>query len=317
MGLKRLFIVPQSRSLLRDLVVAVAAVAAVTGLRRLLSPVLLDRGSFLLFGLAVMISSWRGGRRVGLITTTLSTLAGLLLFVHTFPESPTHTRQNETLAALFAAEGCGISFLAGQLHEQRSRAKQEAQDALRARHEITDLIESIPDGFLAFGPDFKLTFMNRGAEDILERHAGELLGRTIWDEFPVSHAEVEQLLRRVMTVRAGDFCETYYTPSKQWFSFHVNPFRAGVSILFRNISERKNAEAEKERLIRELQAALTHVRTLRGLIPICAWCKKIRNDDGYWEQLEAYLIDHSEADFTHGMCPDCARRMTEALDVDK
>jgi hypothetical protein len=93
----------------------------------------------------------------------------------------------------------------------------------------------------------------------------------------------------------------------------VNPFRGGISVLFRDISQRKNAEAERERLIRGLRAALADVRTLRGLIPICAWCKKIRNDGGYWEQLEAYIKNHSEADFTHGMCPDCAKEQTEGL----
>ena len=86
-----------------------------------------------------------------------------------------------------------------------------------------------------------------------------------------------------------------------------------MSVLFRDISERKNAEAERERLISELRDALAQVRTLRGLIPICAWCKKIRNDDGYWQQLEAYITNHSEAKFTHWMCPDCAREQTEAL----
>jgi GAF domain-containing protein len=50
---------------------------------------------------------------------------------------------------------------------------------------------------------------------------------------------------------------------------------------------------------------LEHVKTLHGLLPICAWCKRIRNDHGYWSQLEAYIRDHTEADFTHGICPDC------------
>jgi hypothetical protein len=107
-----------------------------------------------------------------------------------------------------------------------------------------------------------------------------------------------------MEVRARGSCETYYGPLGRWLSFHVNPFREGISVLFRDISKRKNAEVERERLITELQAALADVRTLRGLIPICAWCKKIRNDHGYWEQLELYLTNHSEADFTHGMCPE-------------
>jgi K+-sensing histidine kinase KdpD len=111
--------------------VAVVAVATVTGLRLLLIPVLYDRAAFLLFGLAVMISSWRGGRRVGLITTTLASLVGMLLFVHPFPESAARALQNETLVALFAIEGCGISFLAGQLHTQRFRAKQEALETPR------------------------------------------------------------------------------------------------------------------------------------------------------------------------------------------
>jgi hypothetical protein len=155
--------------------------------------------------------------------------------------------------------------------------------------------------------------MNRAAEGMLERSAEKLLGKTIWDQFPALDADVEQLLRRVMLVRVPSSCETHYAPCGRWFSFHVNPFREGISVLFRDISERRNAEVERERLIGELQATLAHVRTLRGLIPICAWCKKIRNDQGYWEQLEKYLRSHSEADFTHGMCPECARKHTETL----
>jgi PAS domain S-box-containing protein len=304
---------PERSNLLRDVLIAVAAVATVTGLRLLLVPVLHDRGGFLLFGLAVMISSWIAGRRVGLFTTTLATLAGLVLFVRVFPEASTRSLQNRTLVVLFAVEGCGISFLAGQLHAQRCRAKQEAQDATRARNELSDLMESIPDGFQALDPDFRLIFMNRATESTLERSVEELLGKTIWDQFPELDSDVEQLLRRVMLERVPGFCEMYYSPWQRWFSFHVNPFREGISVLFRDISERKNAEGERERLIRELQTALADVRTLRGLVPICAWCKKIRNDDGYWEQLEFYLKNHSEADFTHGMCPDCARKGAEAL----
>jgi PAS domain S-box-containing protein len=313
MSSKRVSLISGGAHLLRDLLVAVIAVATVTGLRLLLISVLYSRGTFLLFGLAVMITSWKGGRRAGLITTILASLVGMLLFVHPFPEPTAQSLQNETLVALFAVEGCGISFLAGQLHAQRFRAKQEALDATRARNEIADLIESIPDGFQAFSPDFRLTFMNRATESLLERSAEDLLGRTIWDQFPALGTDVEQLLRRVMLVRAPGFCETYYAPCGRWFSFHVNPFREGISVLIRDISERKNAEGERERLIGELQAALAHIRTLRGLVPICAWCKKIRNDQGYWEQLELYLKNHSEADFTHGMCPDCARKNTEAL----
>ena len=61
------------------------------------------------------------------------------------------------------------------------------------------------------------------------------------------------------------------------------------------------------RLIEELKAALTRVKTLNGLLPICASCKKIRNDGGYWEQVETYIRSRSNAEFTHGICPDCVR----------
>ena len=64
-----------------------------------------------------------------------------------------------------------------------------------------------------------------------------------------------------------------------------------------------------QRRKRELEEALTKIKTLRGLIPICASCKKIRSDKGYWQQLEEYLTEHSEADFTHGFCPECLKQM--------
>ena len=77
----------------------------------------------------------------------------------------------------------------------------------------------------------------------------------------------------------------------------------------REITERKQAEEERERLIVELQEALAKIKTLRGLIPICAHCKKIRDDQGYWNQLEAYIQKHSEAEFSHGICDECAKQL--------
>jgi len=70
--------------------------------------------------------------------------------------------------------------------------------------------------------------------------------------------------------------------------------------------ERKCAELEKEKLISELQDLFQQVKTLRGLLPMCAWCKRIRDDRGDWVGLESYITQHSNADVTHGICPDCA-----------
>lgn len=68
--------------------------------------------------------------------------------------------------------------------------------------------------------------------------------------------------------------------------------------------------------MRDLKEALVNVRTLSGFLPICAHCKRIRDDTGYWNQIEAYIRDHSEADFSHGICPECARKHYPDLDID-
>ncbi len=81
----------------------------------------------------------------------------------------------------------------------------------------------------------------------------------------------------------------------------------------REINERKRAERERAKLIHELQEALNKVKTLSGLLPICASCKKIRDDNGYWNQIEVYIRDHSEAEFSHSLCPDCAEVMVSEL----
>jgi len=70
-----------------------------------------------------------------------------------------------------------------------------------------------------------------------------------------------------------------------------------------------------QRRTKELEEALAKIKTLRGLIPICASCKKIRSDKGFWQQLEDYLTEHSEADFTHGICPECLEQMEVQLNA--
>ena len=78
--------------------------------------------------------------------------------------------------------------------------------------------------------------------------------------------------------------------------------------------ERKKAEEERERLIVELREALSRVKTLSGLLPICAGCKKIRDDNGYWSQIESYISEHAEVEFSHGLCPACEKKAYEELD---
>jgi PAS domain-containing protein len=95
------------------------------------------------------------------------------------------------------------------------------------------------------------------------------------------------------------------------FSAEIIPINNQQFVLssISDITERKGAEAEREKLIRELQEALASVKQLSGLLPICASCKKIRDDKGYWTQIESYIRDHSEAEFSHGICPDCMKKL--------
>ena len=87
--------------------------------------------------------------------------------------------------------------------------------------------------------------------------------------------------------------------------------------MLRDVSLQRIAEEERDRLIAELRAALAEVKILSGLLPICASCKKIRDDKGYWQTLEKYLQEHSDAQFTHGICDDCIDKLYPELSVNR
>jgi len=76
--------------------------------------------------------------------------------------------------------------------------------------------------------------------------------------------------------------------------------------IFTNIFLRKRSEEQKGELITELQYALSQVKTLQGLLPICVHCKRVRDDEGYWNKIDEYITTHTTLDFSHGICPDCA-----------
>ncbi len=79
--------------------------------------------------------------------------------------------------------------------------------------------------------------------------------------------------------------------------------------IIRDVSVRKQIEAEREQLISDLQNAIEQIKTLKGIVPICASCKKIRDDKGYWEQVDHYVAKHTDAKFSHGICPDCTQKL--------
>lgn len=88
-----------------------------------------------------------------------------------------------------------------------------------------------------------------------------------------------------------------------------------ITGIIQDITERKRAETEREKLINQLKTALDKVKTLRGLLPICSHCKKIRDDQGYWNSIESYLHEHSEAEFSHSICQECAKKYYPDFDL--
>jgi PAS domain S-box-containing protein len=95
----------------------------------------------------------------------------------------------------------------------------------------------------------------------------------------------------------------------RWFLWNAIAYFAEEVIYAtaRDITSMKKQAEEREKMVHELQEAVMNVKALKGLLPICATCRKVRDDQGYWEQLEAYIEKHSDAEFTHGLCPSCAR----------
>ena len=93
------------------------------------------------------------------------------------------------------------------------------------------------------------------------------------------------------------------------FLLHDDAGQKQVGGMSFDITERKAAEQERERLVSELREALTQVKTLSGFLPICASCKNIRDDAGYWQGIETYLSERADVEFTHGICPSCVAKL--------
>ncbi len=129
---------------------------------------------------------------------------------------------------------------------------------------------------------------------------------------------------KVGDIRGGISISVPVTPFEENAKNATNAMLAGHSILWffgligiffssdrlnKQVKERAELYEERENIISELKDALENIKTLRGLVPICASCKKIRDDKGYWNQMETYVKDHTEASFSHGVCPDCMKEL--------
>jgi PAS domain S-box-containing protein len=129
----------------------------------------------------------------------------------------------------------------------------------------------------------------------------------------------ERTLGQNASVRSGaqalEFENRYLCKdgSYRWFLWNAAPDSLGRVIysVARDVTESKRAAEEREQLVLQLQVALAEVRSLQAILPICSYCKRVRDDENYWQSVEAYISEHTDTRFSHGICPSCFEREVE------
>ena len=195
----------------------------------------------------------------------------------------------------------------------------ERRRAAEVTSRLAAIVESSDDAIIGKSLDGIVMSWNSGAERLYGYTKDEATGRPVsFIRAPEHDDDTDMILARI---KRGERVDHYETARRHkggtlvQVSLTVSPIKdtagriIGASAIARDIGERKKAEEEREKLISELQDALSKVKTLSGLIPICASCKKIRDDRGYWNQIEIYIREHSQAEFSHGICPECMKNL--------
>ena len=195
-----------------------------------------------------------------------------------------------------------------------------AESKERELHIIRQIAQAVPAMLAFWDTDQRCLFANeayRSWFDVIPEtmpgsSLSELLGPHIYElnrqyVEGALRGEPQQFEREFADPRGGPprFAQIDYVPIR------IGGVVQGFAVAVADVSRIKKLERELQRTVSKLQEALTNVRTLSGLLPICAWCKKIRTDQGYYEQIESFISAHTDATFTHGICPDCEARERE------
>ena len=206
--------------------------------------------------------------------------------------------------------------------EAETRKSKQQDAALRHHLRLLDvLLNTIPEPVFFQDADGNLQGCNLSfADHIVGRPREKILGRSIAEvdrrsrhglplslfQHPAETSADDGMTQVEGQLRCADDEVHDFIFSRAPIIDSRSRVTGAVGVMI-DITGRKRAEAEKERLIEELKEALATVKTLRGLLPVCSFCKKIRDDKGYWRQLEAYIQEHSEAVFSHSVCKECAK----------
>ena len=207
-----------------------------------------------------------------------------------------------------------------------SERKHQENILLESEGKYRNLVEYSSDFIWEVNADGVYTYVSPPVEKILGYKPDEVAGKTPFDLMPSEESDrirncfMEVINRRGNLIRLENVnlhkdghLVTLETSGVPVFNEEGEiVYYRGVD---RDITERKRVEKENEEHIKELKDALENVKILSGLLPICSNCKKIRDDKGYWNQIEAYLDTHADVKFTHGICPDCIKKLYPEFDI--
>ncbi len=205
-------------------------------------------------------------------------------------------------------------------YQDITKLKQAEEELKKEKALLDALMDHIPDSIYFKDRQCRHMRVNRKElQDLNIADMNAVIGKTdaeLWgEEFGSTTLASEQQLIESGKPIIGQIECRQASAGQVWTSTTKVPIRdpggqiIGLVGITRDVSELMKTQQEREQLIKELQNAIADIKKLSGLVPICANCKKIRDDKGYWTQLEAYLQEHSQAKFSHGLCPDCLQRL--------
>ena len=215
----------------------------------------------------------------------------------------------------FEKESSSILNKLTELEDVHDLGRETAQDVLSI---LIDAVNSSINGLIITDLNGIIRFANPAFCKMFEYSAEEIIGKDAAKLFTTKTIRLFSDLMVIIDLSQDNTGE-FLVENKDGVIHIVEVTASNVTsssgklvgrmASFIDITTKKEIETEKESLINRLQEALDRIKTLRGIIPICASCKKIRDDQGYWNQIESYIKNHSDADFSHSICPDCAERL--------
>jgi PAS domain S-box-containing protein len=193
--------------------------------------------------------------------------------------------------------------------------RRKAEEELHQNEKtIRALLNATDDAMFLIDKGGTFLALNDTVAKRLSMNSEELLGKCVYNFLPTHVAAtrkkwVEHVILTGKSIRFEDKRDGVWLENVIYPILEEKGSLTMLAICSRNITDRKYSEQERENLIERLQEYITKVKTLSGLIPICSSCKRVRNDEGFWSQMEIYISEHSDAEFSHGICPECAKKL--------